>query len=110
MHKRANMSDSPLARPATKIHILANKVQDYLYLPSPEALYVTLGTLAANMLNGVPVWVMLIGVPSSGRTIMLETLARVLRVYIVGAVKSPAALLSATSKRDKANGATGGLL
>lgn len=107
---RASMSTSPLAQPKSVIHALASRVQDYLYFPTPDPLYVVLGTVAANMLSGAPVWVMLVGVPSSGRTIMLETLADVPRVHIVGAIKGPSALLSGTGQKDKSKTATGGIL
>jgi hypothetical protein len=108
--KRGMLSDSPLARPESAVHMLAGRVQDYLYFPTPDPLYVVLGTIAANMLQGVPVWVMLVGAPSSGRTVMLETLANIPRVHIVGAIKSPGALLSGVGQKDKGKGATGGLL
>lgn len=108
--KRANLSTSPLARPNQLIHMLAARVQEYLYFPTPDPLYVVLGTVAANMLQGVPVWVMLVGAPASGRTVMLETLANLPKVHIVGAIKSPSALLSGVAQKDKSKHATGGLL
>lgn len=107
---RGNLSTSPLSRPGSLIHMLASRVQEYLYFPSPEPLYVVLGTIAANMMQGVPVWVMLVGPPSSGRTIMLEAMANVPKLHIVGAIKGPSALLSGTGKKDTAKTATGGLL
>lgn len=107
---RGSLSTSPLARPKSLIHMLASRVQEYLYFPTPDPLYVVLGTVAANMLQGVPVWVMLIGVPSSGRTVLLEALAKVPKLHIVGAIKSPAALLSGVAQKDKGKAATGGLL
>lgn len=107
---RGNIGTSPLVRPHSLIHALAARVGDYLYFPSPEPLYVVLGTVAANMLQGVPVWVMLVGVPSSGRTVMLEALAKVPRVHIIGAIKNPSALLSGVAQKDKGKNATGGVL
>lgn len=107
---RASLSTSPLARPNSLIHQLASRIQDYIYLPVPDPLYVVLGTVAANMMKGSPVWVVLIGPPSSGRTILLETLANLPRIHIVGAVKSPSALLSGTGNKEKSKSATGGLL
>ena len=107
---RASFSTSPLARPRSLIHGLASRVQDYLYFPTPDPLYIVLGTVVANMMKGSPVWVVLIGPPSSGRTILLEMLANLPRIHIVGAIKSPSALLSGVAKKDHAKGATGGLL
>lgn len=107
---RASLSTSPLARPASLIHMLAGKVQEYLYFPTPDPLYVVLGCIAANMMQGVPVWVMLVGVPASGRTVLLESLANVPKVHIIGAIKSPSALLSGVAQKDKSKHATGGIL
>lgn len=107
---RANVSPSPLSRPKNLIHMLAGRVQEYLYFPTPDPLYIVLGTVAANMMQGVPVWVMLVGVPSSGRTVMLEALANLPKVHIVGAIKSPSALLSGVASKDRTKSATGGLL
>lgn len=130
---RASLSSSPLARPANLIHMLASQVQQYIYFPVPDSLYVVLGTVAANMLVGTPVWVMLVGSSSSGKTLALEMLAglcpsdgvsgtsmgaaslshdpdKVRRVHIRGALKSPAAMLSGTARKDQGRGSTGGLL
>lgn len=107
---RASLSTSPLARPKSLIHALASRVQDYLYFPTPDPLYVVLGTVAANMMKGVPVWVMLIGPPSSGRTILLEMLADLPRIHIIGAIKSPSALLSGVPRKERSKQATGGIL
>lgn len=120
--KRISLSDSPLARPEKLIHMLAARVQDYLYFPTPDPLYLVLGTIAGNMMKGSPIWLVLIGAPSSGRTIMLETLANLAPkyekgekgpkpgVHIVGAIKGPGALLSATSMNERTKESTGGLL
>lgn len=108
--RRGILSTSPLARPKSLVHMLASRVQEYLYFPTPDPLYVVLGTVAANMLQGVPVWVMLVGVPSSGRTVMLEALAKVPKMHIIGAIKSPSALLSGVAQKDKSKTATGGVL
>lgn len=120
--KRASLSNSPLARPEKLIHMLAARVQDYLYFPTPDPLYLVLGTVAGNMMKGSPIWLVLIGAPSSGRTIMLETLANLAPkykagekgpkpgVHIVGAIKGPGALLSGVSMNERTKDSTGGLL
>lgn len=119
---RGSLSSSPLARPKSLIHLLAGRIQDYIYFPTPDPLYVVLGTVAANMMMGMPVWVMLVGSSSSGKTLLLEMLGGLCpdeklavkdaekRVHIVGAIKSPSALLSGVAKKDQGKGATGGLL
>lgn len=109
---RASLSSDKLARPVSSIHLLASRIQDYIYFPSPDPLYVVLGTIAANMMKGSPVWVVLIGAPSSGRTLLLETVSEIdpKRILIVGAIKSPAALLSGVPRKEHSKDATGGLL
>ena len=108
--RRTSLSDSPLANPNTAIHLLAQQVQNYLYFPEPDPLYVVLGTLAGNMMKGNPIWMMLVGSPSSGRTLVLETLEHIEGIHIIGAIKSPSSLISGVSKKDVVKGATGGIL
>jgi hypothetical protein len=69
-----------------------------------------MGALVGNMLKGSPAWVLLIGPPASGRTILLETLAGLPKVHLVSLIKGPSALLSGTGKKDCVKGSTGGLL
>jgi len=48
----------------------------WLFLPDPGLIYAVLGTLAANRMSGDPVWLMLVGASSSGKTEGLLSLAR----------------------------------
>ncbi len=120
--RRASTSTSPIAGSDKSIHLLASQFQKYFFFPEPTPLYVILGTLAGNMLKGPPLWTVMVGAPSSGKSVLLQTLARLMpdkelegdqsnkRVHTLGAFKSTAALLSGTSKKDKSKDATGGLL
>jgi len=81
----------------------------WLYLPDPGALKVVAGAVAANMLPGDPVWLLLVAPPGGGKTELLAPLARLPRVHLA-ATLTEAALLSGTPKRDKADDARGGLL
>lgn len=81
----------------------------WLYLPDPGALYASLGAVAANLLPGDPVWLLLVGPPGCGKTEMIAPLGGLPYVH-PAAVVSPAALLSGTPRKDQENGATGGLL
>jgi hypothetical protein len=69
-----------------------------------------MGSLAANMLDGVPVWLMLVGNSSVGKTELLEAGLHIPGMIEPDAITSDAAFLSATGKRDRAKDATGGLL
>jgi hypothetical protein len=75
-------------------------------------LHATLATAAAEKLDGDPLWLMLVGAPSSGKT---ETLGGLWKpgAHVTSTINSPGALLSASvpSEEDVASGkATGGLL
>lgn len=107
---RSSLSQSPLAKPKQLIHGLAAEVQNYLYYPDPQPLYVVIGTVVANMMRGYPVWMMLIGSPSSGRTQLLDILVDLPRVHLADNITGVSALLSGTSNKERAEDATGGLL
>ena len=58
-----------------------------------------LATIAANLLPGDPLWLMLVGASSGGKTEVLIAATRLAGVWLA-AVLSEAALLSGTPKRD----------
>ena len=111
MRKRSvSSTTSPLADPQTPIHRLAVAIQSHLYFPDPSPLYAVCGTMAANMMSGYPVWLMLIGPPESGKTELLKPLLSIPGVRECGDISGKAALLSGTGAKDRAADATGGLL
>lgn len=81
----------------------------WITLDSKTPLYAVLGAVAANYLDGDPVWLGLIAPPSSAKTEILNSLCKLKPVRTI-ATLTPAGLLSGTSKKDRANGAKGGLL
>ncbi len=60
-------------------------------------------------MEGDPVWLMLIGPPSSGKSELLQSLTGLPKVFPT-ATLNEAALLSGTPKKERDKGATGGLL
>jgi hypothetical protein len=74
------------------------------------ALRVVLGGYAGNLLPGDPLWLMLVGGSGSGKTEAVSSLARLPDVLMESTITGESALLSATPKRDRGQGATGGLL
>lgn len=110
MRRKASISSSPLSNPSTPIYALASRFQDFLHFPNPDPLYVVMGSLAANMLSGDPVWIMLIGPPSCGKTEILMSLSKVQGVKVESTLTSDAALLSGTKSKEFVSGAKGGLL
>jgi hypothetical protein len=81
----------------------------HLHLPDPGALYAILGAVAANRMDGDPVWALIIGPPGSGKTELLNGLVRLPDVH-PAATMTEAALLSGTPAKQKADDARGGLL
>ncbi len=84
--------------------------QQHLHMPDPAPLQLTLATVVANMMDeGDPVWLVTIGGSSRGKTEVVQALDGFPGVRVVGAL-TVAALLSGTARKDRAKGATGGIL
>ena len=81
----------------------------WLYLSNRRPLYAMLGTVAANLLPGDPVWLGLVAPPSSAKTELLNALTG-LPFVVSASTLTLASLLSGTPKRQQAAGAKGGLL
>jgi DNA-binding transcriptional ArsR family regulator len=81
----------------------------WLILKDPTPLYAVFGAVAANLLEGDPVWLGLIAPPSSAKTEILNSLSELPHVVQASSL-TPASFLSATSKKDQSQAATGGLL
>src|SRR5262249_41049404 len=81
----------------------------WLHLPDAGALYVTLAAVVANRLPGDPLWLLLVAASSRGKTEILSSLSGLDEVT-AAATMTEAALLSGTPKKDRASGASGGLL
>jgi hypothetical protein len=97
------------AAPSSPINDALKIFREWLLLDSDVPALAMLGTVAANMLPGDPVWLGLIAPSSSAKTEMLITLVNLPHVELVGTL-SPAGLLSGTPRRQHAAGARGGLL
>ena len=73
------------------------------------ALYVLLGTYAANRMLGDPLWLMLVGGSGWGKTELLMSIIRLPHVHMASTL-TEASLLSGTSRREKGKDSTGGIL
>ena len=60
--------------PSTPIEYLATNMKKYLHMPDCGALNTLMGAVAANMIQGGPVWLMFVGPAGSGKTEMLNSL------------------------------------
>jgi hypothetical protein len=101
-HDRARKHQPPL-------HRVIEKFNEWVALTSARPIYAVLGTVAANLLPGDPVWLGLIAPPSSAKTELLNSV-RHLPYVVPAATLTPAALLSGTSKKQREAGSKGGLL
>jgi energy-coupling factor transporter ATP-binding protein EcfA2 len=81
----------------------------WLFLPDVSPLYAVLGTVAANLLDGDPVWLLLVGPSGSGKSEILQAVGGLPSIHAV-ATMTEASLLSGSPKRDHADDASGGLL
>jgi hypothetical protein len=81
----------------------------WLLLPNLTPVYAVLGTVAANLLPGDPVWLGVIGPPSSAKTEILNSISMLPNV-VQAATLTPAGLLSGTPKKQYDKTAKGGLL
>jgi hypothetical protein len=86
-----------------------NVFDHWLILRDTSPIYAVLGAVAANLLPGDPVWLGLIGPPSSAKTEILNSLSMLPHV-VQAATLTPAGLLSGTPKKQHDKGAKGGLL
>jgi hypothetical protein len=82
---------------------------EWLLLPDATPIYAVLGTVAANLLPGDPVWTGLIGPPSSAKTEILNSISELPNVVQAATLTVPG-LLSGVPKKQRAGAAKGGLL
>jgi hypothetical protein len=83
--------------------------QDRLELTDPDPLHAMLGAKAALTLPGDPVWLLIIDGSSGGKTELVMPLDALPDVHL-SATLTEAALLSGTSRKERAENATGGVL
>lgn len=81
----------------------------WLHLDDSSPMLAAAATVVANLADGDPVWLLIVGPPSSGKTEILSSLLD-LPYMVPAATITEAALLSGTSKRERAADATGGLM
>lgn len=60
---------------AAALVALVKTFRDRLHLPDLGALYATLGAVAGNWMRGDPIWLLLVGPSSSGKTELVGALA-----------------------------------
>src|SRR4029077_4514066 len=73
------------------------------------AIDAVIAVAAAHRLDGVPVWLLVVSGAGNAKTETVQALSGV-GAYVESTIQSEGALLSATSARERAHDATGGLL
>jgi Bifunctional DNA primase/polymerase, N-terminal len=102
-------AETPPQPPPTKLDEVAALFKKWLVLTDLTPVYAVLGGVAANLLEGDPVWLGVIAPSSTAKTEILKALFRVPKVRPVGKLSEPG-LLSGTPKKQSRPGAKGGLL
>lgn len=90
-----------------KIDELIAIFRTHLFLPDPGPVEIVMATIAANLLPGDPVWLLLVGPPASGKTELLSALSELKVTYEVSTFTEAGLLSGSVSRKE---GATGGLL
>lgn len=83
--------------------------RNWLHFPDPAPVFAALGVAAGHLLPGSPVWLMLIGQASCGKTTVINSLAGLPRTVSVSTVKE-SSLLSGSGKKDRDANSTGGIM
>lgn len=82
----------------------------WLYLEDDGHIKVALAAYAANRMQGPPVWLMLVGGPSCGKTEAISAMSGLPYLHMESSLSGEAALLSGTPNKEKATGSSGGIL
>jgi hypothetical protein len=93
----------------SKIDDTIEVFREHLYLPDDKPLLATIGAVAANLLEDDPVWLLLVGPSSGGKTEMLLSRTGLDYVHLASSL-TEGSLLSGTAKKERAAHAKGGLL
>jgi hypothetical protein len=94
---------------APTIDEVVRSFQEHLHLPNPGIVLAVLAATVANLLGGDPVWILVVGPPSSGKTEVLDSLLRMPWIHPVSSF-TEAGLLTGSPAKEGDIGATGGLL
>lgn len=88
---------------------IESKVSQLLTLSDYLPVRVALATYGANFLNQVPLWMMMVAPPSSGKTEILGSMYKLPFTEVMSDL-TKASLMPGTSKKETTKDATGGLL
>jgi Bifunctional DNA primase/polymerase, N-terminal len=105
----AQAAQTTAAMPPSTIDATLAVFRRWLLFNDTTPILAVLGAVAGNYLPGDPVWLGIIGPPSSAKTEILNSTS-MLPDLVQAATLTPAGLLSGTPRKQRAAGARGGLL
>jgi hypothetical protein len=106
--RAAFKSECGKSAPATLSEVVA-RYRKWMFVKDDGLIKVSLATFAANLCDGDPVWLMIVGGSSSGKTETISPLSALPYGRLVGTL-TESSFLSGSPKRDTAKDASGGLL
>ena len=107
-HRQAERPKPPPVKPVPLDDALA-VFKKWLHMDDTAPVLAVAAAVVANLADGDPVWLLVVGPPSGGKTEIISSCSA-LPYVVPAATITEAALLSGTSKRERAKDATGGLL
>ena len=110
--KKTGGQELPVIAPVQPVELagVLKTLRTWLHFPDADLLYLSLAAVLANrMEEGDPVWQMIVGGSSRGKTELLAAFDSLDYVQLVGSL-TEAALLSGTPQKERAKDASGGLL
>ena len=84
----------------TRLEKYKKTCRKYLYFKDTEHIDIIFGTVFANRLDARPVWVYIVGPPSSSKTEIIRTLSESSEIYSLSRL-TPKALISGVKTKDK---------
>ncbi len=97
------MTLAEVQRPASDVARLIEAMRDFLHLPSADHVLFALAIAVSSRLDGDPVWGLVVGAPSSGKTEALRTLDDVADEHL-GELTAPGLLSWTPGKRARETG------
>lgn len=95
--------------PNSPIAAVIDTYRNWLHFPDPAPVFAALGVAAGHLLPGSPIWLMLVGQASCGKTTVINSLASLPRA-VSASTLTTSSLLSGSGKKDRDSNSTGGVM
>jgi energy-coupling factor transporter ATP-binding protein EcfA2 len=108
-HEHSSLQPEAASAPPGSLSDALGVFTRWLHMEDTGPVLLVAAAVVANLAVGDPVWVLIVGPPSCGKTEILLAISGLSHV-VPAATISEAALLSGTGRRERAKSAKGGLL